>query len=106
VEARLRWDLLRSLSVSVGAAGFSTQGYAARAYVGELGFPGEFASTSVWGDGFLLQAAAAVDLPGGGGLKIRASRMVREGEQSLGSGLEETDGPGRTEIGAQWEMPF
>jgi len=106
VEAQLRLSPIRALSTAVGCAAFSTAGYDSRAYCGELGFPGETGSCAVWGRGFLLQGSAAFSLGGGAQIRARFSRLSRENVESLGSGLEETRGPVRTEAGVQVELPL
>lgn len=106
VEAQVKWKPSEAVALSAGCAGFSTTGYASRAYCGELGFPGEFGSAPVWGDGFLLQASASVTTRGGAEVRGRISRTVREDADSLGSGPEETTGGARTEAGLQLEVPL
>jgi hypothetical protein len=106
LEWQLGWKPLTALSIAAGCAGFSTTGYASRAYCGELGFPGEFGSAPVWGEGFLLQGTAAVAVSGGTEIRGRVSRIVRGDVDSLGSGLDETPGSARTEAGFQLEIPF
>jgi hypothetical protein len=106
LEWQLRWKPLQAFAIAAGCAGFSTTGYASRAYCGELGFPGEFGSAPVWGEGFLLQAAAAFEVSDGTEIRGRISRIAREDVDALGSGLEETPGSARTEAGLQLEIPF
>jgi hypothetical protein len=106
VEGRIRWKPSEKVSISAGCAGYSTTGYAARAYCGELGFPGESGSTAVWGEGFLMQVSATFTTGVGIEIRGRLSRAVREEADSMGSGLEETEGGTRTEAGLQLEFPL
>jgi hypothetical protein len=106
LEGKIRWTPAGMLSISAGFAGFSTAGYASRVYCGELGFPGEFGSTAVSGDGFLLQGSVSFSLAGGTRIRGRVSRLIREDVETMGSGLEETPGGNRTEVGVQMEMPL
>ena len=105
-EIRLRLRPRRWLSLRLGAAGFSTDGYDSRAYVVALAFPGEFGSAQVQGRGMLLQASVSVEPQEGLFLRCGAGWLRREGEDALGSGWEETEGDSRTEISGQLDWEF
>jgi hypothetical protein len=105
-ETRLRLRPRRWLTLRLGAAGFSTDGWNSRAYVVALAFPGEFGSTQVQGRGMMLQAAASVEAREGLFLRAGAGWMRREGAEALGSGYEETRGDSRTEASCQLDWSF
>jgi hypothetical protein len=105
-ETRIRWRIAEPLELRAAAAAFSTDGYGSRVYCGELGFPGEFASAQLWGEGFLLQASVSIEPVDGVELRLRAAMLEREGADVIGTGFESTDGPVRTEVGAQLEVPL
>lgn len=105
-ETRFRWRVAEPLELRAAAAAFSTGGYDSRVYCGELGFPGEFASAQLWGNGFLLQASAMIEPADDVELRLRVAVLDREGAGTIGTGLESTDGPIRTEVGAQLDVPL
>ena len=106
VEARLRHRTGRHFEYGVSAAGCSTDGWNSRVYAYSLSFPGEFGSTAMYGKSFLLQASATVNLSPDAVLRARGSWYCREGEEVLGSGWEETEGPSRTILGVQLDWSF
>ncbi len=105
-EARLRHRTGRRFEFGLSAAGCSTDGWNSRVYAYSLSFPGEFGSIAMYGKTFLLQASAMVNLSPEAVLRARGSWYFREGEEVLGSGWEETEGPSRTTLGVQLDWGF
>ncbi len=105
-ETRLRLRPRRWLSLRLGAAGFTTDGWNSRAYVVALAFPGEFGSTQVQGRGMMLQAAVSVEPREGLFLRGGVGWLRRQDAETLGSGYEETEGGSRTEASCQLDWSF
>jgi hypothetical protein len=105
-ETRLRVRPRRWLSLRLGAAGYSTDGWRSRAYVAALAFPGQFGAEQVQGEGMLLQAAVSVEPREGLFLRAGVGWTLRDGAESIGSGYEETEGDSRTEAGLQLDWRF
>lgn len=102
----LKWEPVDRLSARLSCATFSTDGYSTRVYYPEPSFPGEFGSSALWGEGFLLGASLSAVLGEGTILRGRVCRHIVEGAEHMGSGWEETEGGGRTELGIQLDWSF
>jgi hypothetical protein len=106
LEARLRHILSTEVEYSVSAAACSTDGWNSRVYAYSLSFPGEFGSTALYNSTVLLQGAVSLHISSAAVLRARCAWYNMEGEESLGSGWEETDGSCRTEAGLQLDWNF
>ncbi len=103
---RFTWRASRWLEAKAACAAFDTEGWESRVYCGELGFPGEFASSPQWGRGFLMQISPSISPGHGVVARLKLSLLQREGVESMGSDLEETAGDSRTEAGFQLDFPL
>ncbi len=98
---RLGWDISPVFSTGFSCTAFSTDGYASRIYSSDASLPGEFGSSALWGSGFRMSVRGSATLSRGLHLRLSAGHTWKEDVSSLGSGWEETEGGGRTELGLQ-----
>jgi len=106
VELRLKHRVSDLLEYSLSASGCSTDGWNSRVYAYTLSFPGEFGSTALYGRTVLLQASVSLHIDDRAVLRLKGGWYRKEGEDTLGSGWEETEGPSRTEAGVQLDWNF
>ena len=106
IEVRLRHRLSDIFEYSLSAAGCSTDGWNSRVYAYSLSFPGEFGSSALYNRTALLQSSVSLHIEGTAVLRIKGSWYCKEGEESLGSGWEETEGSSRTAVGIQLDWNF
>lgn len=106
VEVRLRYSPLSSMTLGLGGAAFSTDGYNSRLYASGPTFPGEFGSTALWNRGIQLHLSISAEVGNSLFLRARFLRKIIENVSVLGSGWEETEGDSRTEIGFQLDCAF
>lgn len=101
LEIKLRYLPSEILTVDIGGAACSTDGYNSRVYAGGSSFPGVFGVTALYGRTMTLFLQLSAEVREGLSLRIAISRRVTEDAESLGSGWEETEGGSLTEFGFQ-----
>ena len=106
IELKLRYAPRNWLTLDLGGAACSTDGYNSRVYAGASSFPGEFGSTALYNRSFLFFFGAAAELSEGFYLRGTVERKIVEDAGFLGSGWEETEGNSRTELGFQLDYAF
>ena len=106
IELRIRYLPVSQLSLGLGGAAFSTDGYNSRIYAAEAFFPGEFGSTALWDRGFMFHLSVSTEISEDLFLRARFLRKIIEDATVLGSGWEETEGDSRTEFGFQLDCAF
>lgn len=106
LETRLRHILSDRAEYSVSAAACSTDGWNSRLYAYSLSFPGQFGSSALYNSMVLLQGSVSLHISSSAVLRARCAWYNIEGEPSLGSGWEETEGSSRTEAGLQLDWNF
>jgi hypothetical protein len=106
IETRLRHRVSPRLEYSLSGAACSTDGWASRVYAYALSFPGQFGSTALYNSSVLLQAAVSVHISPDAVLRGKYSWHLMQGEESLGSGYEETPGSSRNAAGLQLDWKF
>ena len=106
VEVRLRQRMSDTFEYSISAAGCSTEGWNSRVYAYSLSFPGQFGSAVLYDRAALLQASVSLHIEESAILRAKWSWYCKEGEESLGSGWEETEGASRTAFGLQLDWNF
>lgn len=105
-EARLKILLDGELTVRLAAAGFVTDDYDSRVYLGELSFPGDFGSVQQWGEGFYLQAAVGCPIGTGSSIAGRVGYLRKGSVEAIGEGSDQTEGPSRLEATIQFRSDF
>lgn len=106
IELRIRYSPVSLLSLGLGGAAFSTDGYNSRVYAAKAFFPGEFGSTALWDRGFMFHVSMSAEISEYLFLRARFLRKIIEDAAVLGSGWEETEGDSRTEFGFQLDCVF
>ncbi len=106
IELKFRYTPRNWLTLDLGGAACSTDGYNSRVYAGASSFPGEFSSTALYNRTFLLFFGVSAELSEGFSLRGAIERKIVEDVDFLGSGWEETEGDSRTELGFQLDYAF
>ena len=106
IELKFRYTPRNWLTIDLGGAACSTDGYNSRVYAGASSFPGEFSSTALYNRTFLFFAGASAEVSEGLFLRGTIKRKIVEDADTLGSGWEETEGDSRTEMGFQLDYTF
>ncbi|MCK4806308.1 MAG: hypothetical protein KAT09_01605 [Candidatus Aegiribacteria sp.] len=106
IELKFRYSPKNWLTLDMGGAACSTDGYNSRVYAGGSSFPGVFGSTALYGRSFLLFLQASAEVSEGFFLRGALGRKSVEDADFLGSGWEETEGNSRTELGFQLDYAF
>ncbi len=99
METRLRHRLSQAFEYSLSGAACSTDGWESRVYAYSLSFPGQFGSSALYNKAVLLQAAVSVHISPNAVLRGKYSWYSMQGEESLGTGYEETPGSSRNAWG-------
>lgn len=106
LELKLRFSPKSWLTLNLGGAACSTDGYNTRIYAGGSSFPGVFGSTTLYGRSFLLFFQASAEVSERLYLRGAAGSRIVENAECIGSGWEETEGDSRTELGFQLDYDF
>lgn len=106
VEIKFRYEPENWLTLDLGGAACSTDGYNSRIYAGGSSFPGVFGSTALYGRSFLLFCQVSAEISDGFILRGAFAEKTVEDAAALGSGWEETEGDSRTELGFQLDYAF
>ncbi|NOQ21764.1 MAG: hypothetical protein GQ565_03820 [Candidatus Aegiribacteria sp.] len=106
IELKFRYSPRNWLTIDLGGAACSTDGYNSRVYAGSSSFPGVFGSTALYNRSFLLFFQASAEISEGFFLRGAMGRKIVEDADFLGSGWEETEGDSRTELGFQLDYAF
>ncbi len=106
IELKFRYIPRNWLTLNLGGAACSTDGYNSRVYASASSFPGEFGSTALYNKSFLFFFGVAAEISEGFFLRGAVERKIVEDTEFLGSGWEETEGDSRTELGFQLDYAF
>ncbi|MEN8209078.1 MAG: hypothetical protein ABFR50_07485 [Candidatus Fermentibacteria bacterium] len=106
IEFKLRYTPRNWLTLDIGSAACSTDGYNSRVYAGASSFPGEFGSTTMYNRSFLFFFQASAELSEDFFIRGAVTRKTVEDTDFQGSGWEETEGDSRTELGFQLDYAF
>lgn len=106
IELKFRYSPKTWLTLDLGGAACSTDGYNSRVYAGGSSFPGVFGSTALYDRSFLLFFQVSAEVSEGFFLRGALGRKIVEDAGFLGSGWEETEGDSRTELGFQLDYAF
>jgi hypothetical protein len=106
VQIKFRYKPRNWLTLDLGGAACSTDGYNSRIYAGGSSFPGVFGSTALFDRSFLLFCQVSAEISDGFFLRGALGRKTVEDAEVLGSGWEETEGDSRTELGFQLDYAF
>ncbi len=106
MELKFRYTPRTWITLDLGGAACSTDGYNSRVYAGGSSLPGVFGSTALYGRSFLLFFQASAEVSEGLFLRGAMGRKIVEDVEFLGSGWEETEGDSRTELGFQLDYAF
>lgn len=106
IETRLRHRLSQAFEYSLSGAACSTDGWESRVYAYSLSFSGQFGSSALYNSAVLLQAAVSVHISPNAVLRGKYSWYSMQGEETLGTGYEETPGSSRNAAGIQldWNL--
>jgi len=106
IELKFLYSPGNRLTLNLGGAACSTDGYNSRVYTSGSSFPGVFNSIALYNRSFLLFFQASAEVSEGLFLRGSLERKIVEDTDFLGSGWEETEGDSRTELGFQLDYAF
>ncbi len=106
IELKFRYTPNAWLTLDLGSAACSTDGYNSRIYAGGSSFPGVFASTALYDRTFFMFFQISAEISDSFFLRGAVGNKTVENAAYLGSGWEETEGDSRTELGFQLDYAF
>ena len=106
IEVKFRYRPREWLSLDLGSAFSSTDGWNSRVYSSGGYFPGKFSSATLYGNMTFLYTVLSIEASPGLFFRAGAEHLTKRGAESLGSGWEETQGDSRTRLGLQLDYSF